>query len=55
MLSYRMLQRVLDEHCEVKPAADRGPEEITVKPSREISAKSLQNPADPPETASCHN
>jgi hypothetical protein len=22
MLSYRMLQRVLDEHCEMKPAAD---------------------------------
>jgi len=54
MLSYRMLQRVLDEHCEVKPAADRGPEEITVKPAREISAKSLQNPADPEAGYSGH-
>ena len=54
MLSYRMLQRVLDEHCEVKPAADRGPEEITVKPAREISAKSLQNPSDPEAGYSGH-
>jgi hypothetical protein len=54
MLSYRMLQRVLDEHCEVKPAADRGPEEITVKPAREISSKSLQNPSDPEAGYSGH-
>ena len=54
MLSYRMLQRVLDEHCEVKPAADSGPEEITVKPAREISSKSLQNPSDPEAGYSGH-
>ena len=49
-----MLQRVLDEHCEVKPAADSGPEEITVKPAREISSKSLQNPSDPEAGYSGH-
>jgi hypothetical protein len=45
---------VLHEHCAVQPAADRGPEEITVKPVREISAKSLQNPADPEAGYSGH-
>jgi len=54
MLSYRMLHRVLHEHCEVKPAADSGPEEITVKPAREISSKSLQNPSDPEAGYSGH-
>jgi hypothetical protein len=54
MLSYRMLHRVLDEHCEVKPAADSVPGETTVKPAREISSKSLQNPADPEAGYSGH-
>ena len=38
----------------MKPAADSGPEEITVKPTREISSKSLQNPADPEAGYSGH-
>ena len=54
MLSYRMLHRVLDEHCEVKPAAESSPEEITVKSAREISSKSLQNPSDPEAGYSGH-
>jgi len=54
MLSYRMLHRVLHEQCEVKPAADSVPEEITVKPAREISSKFLQNPADPEAGYSGH-
>ncbi len=54
MLSYRMLHRVLHEQCEVKPAAESGPEEITVKPAREISSKSLQNPAHPEAGYSAH-
>lgn len=49
-----MLHRVLNEHCEVKPAADIGPEEITVKPAREISLKFLHNPADPEAGYSGH-
>jgi hypothetical protein len=54
MLSYRMLHRVLHEHCEVKPAADSVPGEIKVKPAREISSKSLQNPSDPEAGYSGH-
>ena len=54
MLSYRMLYRVLHEHCEVKPAADSVPGEIKVKPAREISSQSLQNPSDPEAGYSGH-
>lgn len=54
MLSYRMLQRVVDEHGDVKPAAGSVPGEIKVKPAREISAKSLQNPSDPEAGDSGH-
>jgi len=45
--SYRLLQRAVDDHCEVKAAGVDAPAEITVKPAREVSCQSLQNPSDP--------
>jgi len=53
MYSYRMLVRVLKEHCEIKEE-EGGPAEVKVKPSREISSDSLQNPSDPDATYDGH-
>jgi hypothetical protein len=50
MVSYQ----VLHEYCDVQPAADHGPEDITAKPVGKISAKSLQNPSDPEAGYSGH-
>jgi len=54
MLSYCLLQRAIYDHCEVKqPAADT-PAEIIVKPPRQVSCQSLQNPSDPEAGYSGH-
>jgi len=53
MPSYRLLKRAINDHCEVKAAAD-APAEITVKPPREVSCQSLQNPSDPEAGYSGH-
>jgi Transposase DDE domain/Transposase domain (DUF772) len=50
MLSYRLLKRALNDHCEVRSAGA----EITVKPAREVSRQSLQNPSDPEAGYSSH-
>lgn len=52
LLSYRLLQRAINDHCEV-PGAD-APAEITLKPAREVSSQSLQNPSDPEAAYSSH-
>jgi len=54
MLSYRLLHRALNDHCEVKAAGVDAPAEITVKPPREVSCQSLQNPSDPEAGYSGH-
>lgn len=54
MLSYRLLKRAFDDHCEVKQAGADAPAEITVKPPREVSCQSLQNPSDPEAAYSGH-
>ena len=43
MTSYKLLQRVLSEHCKV----DLETSTVTVKASKEVSSDSLQNPSDP--------
>lgn len=45
MSSYRLLERVLSEQCEVKEVD--GKAEVSVKPSKEVPSDSLQNPSDP--------
>jgi len=47
MSSFKLLQRVLKEQCTVKEAMDDQPAEVVVKPAKEISSDSLQNPSDP--------
>lgn len=54
MHSYSLLLRVLNEQCRVKETADGQLVEIEVKPSKEISSDSLQNPSDPDAGYSGH-
>jgi len=54
MLSYRLLERAINDQCEVKTAGADAPAEITVKPPREVSCRSLQNPSDPEAGYSGH-
>ena len=43
MHSYKLIKRVLDEQCQV--SADG--QQISIKPSKQISSDSVQNPSDP--------
>jgi len=43
MTTYKLLQRVLSEHCKVDLEASA----VTVKASKEVPSDSLQNPSDP--------
>lgn len=52
--SYGLLKRAVDDHCEVKAAGADAPAEVTVKPPREVSSQSLQNPSDPEAGYSGH-
>jgi hypothetical protein len=56
MLSYRLLQRAFDDHCEVKKSGEDAPTEVevVVKPAKEVSGQSLQNPSDPDAGYSGH-
>jgi hypothetical protein len=45
MHSYKLMQRVLAEQCDVQTDDDAG--KVTVKKPKQISADSLQNPCDP--------
>ncbi len=54
MNSYRALARVLSEQCRVVEGKEGGPVTVEVKPSREISSGSLQNPSDPEAGYSGH-
>jgi hypothetical protein len=46
MSSFKLLQRVLSEHCTVK-AVEGQPAEVFINPPKEIPSDSLQNPSDP--------
>jgi len=54
MKSYQLLQRAFNDHCEVKPAAAEAPAKVIVKPAKQVSCQSLQNPADPDAAYSGH-
>jgi len=54
MLSYRLLKRAFDDHCQVKADGDDAPAEVTVKPAKAVSCQSLQNPSDPEAGYSGH-
>lgn len=51
MSSFKLLERVLNEHCNLTGNADNL---IEVKKSKEIASDSLQNPSDPDATYSSH-
>jgi len=52
MHSYKLLERVLNEQCNLNVSDDANP--VTVKAPKEIPSDSLQNPSDPDATYSGH-
>ena len=52
--SYSALVRVLKDQCRVTEAQDEHPAEIEIKPAKEVSSASLQNPSDPDAGYSGH-
>jgi len=52
MHSYKLLERVLKEQCNVNVSDDKNP--VEVKRPKEIPSDSLQNPSDPDATYSGH-
>jgi hypothetical protein len=52
MKTYSLLSRVFSEQCDV--ATEKGRETVAVKPPKEISSGSLQNPSDPDAGYSGH-
>jgi hypothetical protein len=51
MHSYKLMQRVLSEHCELEASGD---ERLKMKPAAEVPSNSLQNPSDPDATYDGH-
>ncbi len=47
MTSFQLVLRVLNEQCHVTESKDREPVEFTVRPAKDVSCDSLQNPSDP--------
>jgi IS5 family transposase len=56
MEEYALLQRVLEEQCEVSPSDDSqaGDRPLRVREDNELSGASLQNPSDPDATYNAH-
>jgi len=52
MHSYKLMQRVLSEHCEVKSDGDK--QRVVVKKPKYVPTDSLQNPSDPDAAYSGH-
>jgi len=52
MYSYKLLKRVLKDHCNLKETEDG--KTVELKASKEIASDSLQNPSDPDATYSGH-
>lgn len=53
MSSYRLLLRVLEEHC-VITLSDDDQTKVSVKPAKEVPSDSLQSPSDPDATYDGH-
>jgi hypothetical protein len=53
MHSYKLMQRVLNDHCRIDQVPDGGRQVLLKKPS-EVPSDSLQNPSDPDATYSGH-
>jgi hypothetical protein len=51
MHSYKLMQRVFSEHCEIEASGD---ERLKLKPATEVPSDSLQNPSDPDATYDGH-
>ncbi len=47
MSSYQLMVRVLKEQCLVEEDPDTHTRKVTIKPNKEVSSDSLQNPSDP--------
>jgi NAD-dependent dihydropyrimidine dehydrogenase PreA subunit len=47
MSSYQLMVRVLREQCLVEEDPDAHSKKVTIKPNKEVSSDSLQNPSDP--------
>ena len=54
MSSFIQLLRVLEEQCAVTQTPEGSPVEVAVKPAKEVSSASLQNPSDPEATYDGH-
>lgn len=54
MHSYRLMGRVLKDHCTVTEPVDDSPPEVVLKEAKEVSSDSLQNPSDPDATYDGH-
>jgi hypothetical protein len=54
MSTFSVLLRVLEEQCLVTKTPEGNPVEIAVKPAKEVSSDSLQNPSDPDATYDGH-
>lgn len=54
MHSYKLLERVLRDQCEVVEASEDGQASVEVKPSKQVKSDSLQNPSDPDAGYSAH-
>ncbi|MCP3865232.1 MAG: transposase, partial [Aestuariibacter sp.] len=52
MHSYKLMQRVLNEQCNVQ--SDDNGAKVVIKPPKQIASDSLQNPSDPDATYSGH-
>lgn len=53
MTSYKLMQRVLDDHCIINDDG-ASEENIELKPPKDVSSSSLQNPSDPDAGFSGH-
>ena len=54
MSTFSLLLRVLEEQCLVTKTPEGNPGEVAVKPAKEVSSDSLQNPSDPDATYDGH-
>jgi hypothetical protein len=45
--TFSVLLRILEEQCLVTKTPEENPVEVAVKPAKEVSSESLQNPSDP--------
>ena len=54
MSTFNVLLRILEEQCLVTKTTEGNPIEVAIKPAKEVSSESLQNPSDPDATYDGH-